>query len=369
MPEILAISQQQQTGITYYRHLMPHSSLKDVDILEAPIGTDGIHGIPDIELIKYKAVFFMRHISLLGKTKEVCDRLHSLGVKVIFDMDDYWDLPTSHALYDTWDKQKIRQQTIDAFKYSDIVLTTTPRMYNLIQSYNKNCYILFNSVLETESQFKKRDITNRRVRFGWIGGVFHYHDIRMIQNTFKLIGQNKELLNNIQICLGGYTPGQKEYKNIELIMTNNYSYIDTEYKEYLKSDIRIGEHVSYDKPYRRLYSKDVHNYIDLYNDLDVCLAPLEDNPFNKCKSNLKVIEAGWMGKAIIASEFYPYTIDCNKNNSILVKDNKYGWYEAILQYMDKDKREQQANNLNKEIKSKYNIVTQNEFRKKIYDTI
>lgn len=367
--KILVISQKQQTGITYYRHNLPHRLLDGFDIVEAPIGVDAIERFPDEELKKFIAIFFMRHISIRGRTKHICERLKSLGIKIIFDIDDYWHLPTSHYLFNVWDKNKTTQQTIEAFKYSDVVLTTTPRMYNQIKAYNPNCYILFNSLYEKEKQLEIREIKNRRVRFGWIGGVYHLPDIKMIQNTFKLISQNKELVNNIQICLGGYTIGQREYAAIENIMSNNYSYIDNDYKEYLQSGTRMGEHISYDKPYRRLYSRDVFEYIDLYNDIDVALVPLENNQFNKSKSNLKVIEAGYMNKAVIASNVYPYTIDCNKTNSILVKDNKYGWYEAILQYMDKSKREEHAKKLNERIRSRYNIMLMNEWRKVIYEKI
>lgn len=369
MSKVLAITQTTQTGITYYRHTMPHTMLHDIDVVEAPIGVDAIDGLTDEQLKEFSAIFFMRHISVRSRTKQIVERLHNLGLKVIFDMDDYWHLPQHHKLYNEWDKNKICKQTIEAFKLADVVTTTTPRMYDLIKKYNKNCFILFNSINDNEKQFTKRDIKNRRVRFGWVGGVFHYNDIKMIQNTFKLISKNKELLNNIQICLGGYTAGQPEYRMIENIMTDNYSYIDSDYKDYLLSGTRIAEHVAFDKPYRRLYSRDVNEYIDIYNDLDVCLAPIEDNSFNKCKSNLKVIEAGWMGKAIIASDIYPYTIDCNKNNSILVSDNKYGWYEAILKYMDKNKREPDAKALEFDIKKKYNILTQNQWRKKIYELV
>jgi glycosyltransferase involved in cell wall biosynthesis len=366
--KILAITQKEPTGITYYRHNIPHRLL-EMEVVECPIGVDAIENIPDEKLKEFSAVFFMRHISVTGKTKSICERLKGLGLKVIFDMDDYWHLPPSHHLYTVWDKNKVGRQTIEAFIHSDVVLTTTPKMYNQIKVYNSNCYVLFNSLFEEEKQLQKREIKNKRVRFGWVGGVYHYADIKMIQNTFKLISANKELLKDIQICLGGYTEGQKEYRLIEQIMTNNYSYLDESYKEYLLSGIRMGEHITYNQPYRRLHSKGVYEYIDIYNDIDVALIPLENNPFNTSKSNLKVVEAGYMGKAVIASDVYPYTIDCDKTNSILVSDNKYGWYEAILQYMDKTKREEQATWLNEKIRSRYNILLMNEQRERIYKTL
>jgi hypothetical protein len=41
-------------------------------------------------------------------------------------------------------------------------------------------------------------------------------------------------------------------------------------------------------------------------DLDLMLAPLEDNRFNRCKSNLRVLEAGMIGACAIAQRLDPY---------------------------------------------------------------
>jgi hypothetical protein len=72
------------------------------------------------------------------------------------------------------------------------------------------------------------------------------------------------------------------------------------------------------------------------------LAPLVENTFNKVKSQLKVIEAGFHHKAIIAQDFGPYTIDLKNaikfgggfdesGNAILIDSNKNhkDWYGAV----------------------------------------
>src|SRR3990167_4322442 len=45
---------------------------------------------------------------------------------------------------------------------------------------------------------------------------------------------------------------------------------------------------------------------NIYNEIDVALVPLKENGFNKCKSELKIVEAGWMKKAVICSDMSPY---------------------------------------------------------------
>ena len=51
-----------------------------------------------------------------------------------------------------------------------------------------------------------------------------------------------------------------------------------------------------------------------YQNKGICLIPLESNKFTACKSNLKMLEAGWAKKPVIVSGVHPY----NK----LGKDNK-----------------------------------------------
>jgi hypothetical protein len=64
-----------------------------------------------------------------------------------------------------------------------------------------------------------------------------------------------------------------------------------------------------------------------YNELDVCLVPLVDSDFNRCKSELKMIEAGWFKKACICSDVIPYnTIDIAE---FVDNKHKLGWHYAM----------------------------------------
>jgi hypothetical protein len=60
--------------------------------------------------------------------------------------------------------------------------------------------------------------------------------------------------------------------------------------------------------YGRIQAADIYSYVGGYNFINATIAPLRDTKFNRLKSELKVVEAGWMGKAIIASEPSPTRI-------------------------------------------------------------
>ena len=93
-------------------------------------------------------------------------------------------------------------------------------------------------------------------------------------------------------------------------------------------------------PYLRVWTKPVNTYAMNYSKLDISLAPIKNHIFNRMKSQLKVIEAGFYKIALISSEIGPYTIDlklCVKEgqfvdgNAILVNEsrNHSDWNKAI----------------------------------------
>ena len=87
--------------------------------------------------------------------------------------------------------------------------------------------------------------------------------------------------------------------------------------------------------YRRVWTKPVTSYAKNYSKFDISLAPIKHHMFNKVKSQLKVIEAGFYKKALIASNFGPYTIDlthCLKNGNF--EDMGERLYEHVSQRYD-----------------------------------
>ena len=160
----------------------------------------------------------------------------------------------------------------------------------------------------------------------------------------------------------------------EEIFTNKYSTIDDDYKKFLL-EFKEGEYKSgNDLPYVRVWTKPVTTYAMNYSKFDISLAPIKNHIFNRMKSQLKVIEAGFYKKALIASEIGPYTIDlvhCLKNgefneegNAILIPENRNhsDWAKSIKKlvqnpHMIKELGERLYNT----VKDKYdlNIVTKN----------
>jgi hypothetical protein len=132
--------------------------------------------------------------------------------------------------------------------------------------------------------------------------------------------------------------------------------------------------------YRRVWTKPISTYASNYNLFDISLAPLEENIFNKVKSQLKVIEAGFHHKAIIAQNFGPYKIDLNNAiqygggfdmtaNGILVDSNKNhkDWYTSIKKLIQNPEVVTALqDNLHNTVKDTYSMDKVTENRRALY---
>jgi GT2 family glycosyltransferase len=64
--------------------------------------------------------------------------------------------------------------------------------------------------------------------------------------------------------------------------------------------------------------------------LDLALAPLEDHPFNACKSNLRLLEYGACGYPVVCSDLQPYRGDLPVTR---VRNRHRDWVEAIRTHL------------------------------------
>ena len=308
---------------------------------------------------KYQIVHVHRTIGNdYDASPKIIEWIKSLGIVVIVDLDDYW-LPTiDHPIHSLIVKHKIDEKIKANLKVASYVTTTTDIFANEIRKINKNVLVFPNAINPKEPQFNQPTLPSDKIRVGWLGGSSHNSDIGLLGD---FVQKNQDINDKIQYVLCGFdirgtvtemNPQTKEEKQRQIlphetvwvkyeeIFTNNYKTVDENYQKFLK-EFKEKEYVSdKDLPYLRVWTKPVNTYASNYSKFDISLAPIKNHIFNRMKSQLKVIEAGFYKKALIASEIGPYTIDlkhCLKNgeftdgNAILVPEsrNHSDWSKAI----------------------------------------
>jgi len=299
-----------------------HSDDFHVDIAYEP-------KIDDINYWKnYDIVHFHRSIGNdYDKAVSIIQNLNNLGIVTIMDLDDYW-LPTrEHPIHQLVIQHKLHEKILANLKVAKYVTTTTNVFASEISKVNKNVFVLPNAINPKEPQFSQETEKSEKLRFGWLGGSSHLHDLKLLDGTFSKLSSLKDKFS-VYLCgfdtrgtvteINKDTGEQKQraikpeetvWARYEEIFTNNYNLVTPEHKSQLikfeQSDL-----ISKDEYfYNRVWTKPVTTYASNYRWFDVSLAPIKNHIFNRVKSQLKVIEAGFYKKAIIASNIGPYTID------------------------------------------------------------
>lgn len=314
--------------------------------------------------------------------------LKKQGIIVIMDIDDYWNVDQRHPMYHQVRESKISEKKVEFLKLVDYVSTTTTVFAKTIKDRLnvKNVVIFPNAVDENEEQFKSKKISSEKIRFGWLGGSSHLHDISLLEQGISSI--HSAYKEKVQFVLCGFdtrgtvTEFNKETNQVikrpiqphetvwfkyESIFTDKYRVLDNNYKTHLFNFIDTP-YDDLDKPYVRRWTRDANSYATNYNYFDVSLAPLVENTFNAHKSQLKAIEAGFHKKALIASETLPYTLDLvnsiengifnSKGNALLVnpKKNHKQWAQHMKKLVENPSMiEDMGNRLYETVKEKFSL--------------
>lgn len=318
-----------KTGVGKFRSVDPHVMLQNNHSDEFHVDIDYEPKINDLNYWKqYDIVHFHRTIAHnYDDSVNLISRLNSLGIITIMDLDDYW-LPTKeHPVHQMVLQTELHKKIINNLKVAGHVTTTTSVFATEIAKYNKNVYVLPNAINPKEPQFNAKTEQSDKLRFGWLGGSSHLHDLKLLDGTINKLSPLKDKFS-MYLCgfdirgtvteINQQTKEQKQrdikpeetvWARYEEIFTDNYKMVDDNHKKYLMK-FSDEEYKSNILPfYNRVWTKPVTSYANNYKWFDVSLAPIKNHVFNRVKSQLKVIEAGFYKKAIIASNIGPYTID------------------------------------------------------------
>lgn len=392
-------------GVGYFRSLSPHVNLHKQfgDVFDVVIDYEPYS--KNEEFFKsFDIVHFSKNIGpSFERGNIILDFLKKNNIVSIMDIDDYWDLGSFHPMSRHYAKTAQKDKLISNIRKADYITTTTDIFADKIRQHNPNVFVLPNAIDTSEKQFIPNPIYSDKIRFGIICGSSHEHDINLLRGLTNML--SKDVLNKCQFVLCGFDlngtitekdaktgqiisrpikPQESVWYKYEKILTDDYKLVSNDFKNFLMKFIPNAEYpYNYNEMYRRCWTKNIHQYATHYNNIDVLLAPLKECDFNKYKSQLKVIEAGFFKKAIIAENFGPYTIDCvnifnkdgsiNENgNSMLVDVNKNHkqWHKYITRLVNEPELiKTLQNNLYNTVKDKYSIESVTKDRAKIYQEI
>ena len=389
------------SGVSKFRTVDPHVKLQNMYPDEFHVDIEYSVDTTNISFWKkYQIVHFHRNI---GNDYDYCPQfikyLQSIGIVVIMDIDDYW-LPTKeHPIQQIILQNKIHEKIIANIKVSDYITTTTEIFANEIRKYNKNVIVLPNAIDPNEGQFNEPTLPSEKIRVGWLGGSSHLHDLKLLDG---MVSKLSPIQDKLQYYVCGFdtrgsvteinqqtgektqrpiTPSETVWVKYEEIFTSKYKIITPKYKEFLDTFIE-GNYPSVEKEnYVRVWTRPVNSYAKNYSKFDISLAPIQNHIFNRMKSQLKVIEAGFYKKALIASNVGPYTIDLKHafdkgqftdGNALLVNENNNhsDWAKFVKKLVDNPNFiTDLGERLYETVSVKYNLQNVTELRKEFYKSL
>jgi glycosyltransferase involved in cell wall biosynthesis len=386
-------------GVGKFRSVDPHTMLQKLYGDDFHVDIDYEPKFSDANYWKnYQIVHFHRTLGPYEQCPQLLEVLKSMGIITILDIDDYW-LPTKeHPVYQLVLANKLDTLIKNNIKAVQYVTTTTPIFAEEIRKINKNVFVFPNAVNPEEPQFKEPTLESDKLRFGWLGGSSHLHDLELLTGTFSKLQQFKD---QYQLFLCGFDlrgtvteinqqtkeqrqrpilPHETVWAKYEAIFTDNYRLISQEHKDFLlqwKDEQYPGGY----QFYNRVWTKPVTSYARNYSLFDVSLVPIKNHMFNRMKSQLKVIEAGFYKKAIIASDLGPYQIDLKHSlnqgnfvdgNALLVEEkrNHSDWAYNIKKLIQNPTwAEDLGNRLYETVKDTYSLQNVTKNRAEFYKSL
>jgi len=390
-----------RTGVSKFRSVDPHINLQKMYPDEFWVDVDYQPKLEDdVFLQQYDLVVYHRSLGPdFAKSHKTVERLNTLGIASLCDLDDYWSPTADHPAHAIVKQNQLDYHIKESLKAAKNISTTTKVFAEEMKGFCDNIFIFPNTINPRERQFQPKKIDSNLMRIGWLGGSSHLADLEILRGLPGKLNMSHK--DKFQFVLCGYDlrgnvtminpetneqqvreiePHESVWYLFEKIFTDDFGVLSKEYKDFLhkfKKGRFDGEELL---PYKRVWTKPITTYASNYNNFDISLAPLKEHMFNKVKSQLKVIEAGFHKKALIAQDYGPYQIDCvnaieyggkinPKGNCLLVDTHKNHkqWYQYTKKLLDNPSLvEDLGEKLYEDIVPKYHIDVITEYRAEVY---
>jgi glycosyltransferase involved in cell wall biosynthesis len=293
-----------QTVSAYHRNILPAIHLRKrghtVDFLP-------------IQYFDYDIVVLSRYFA--STFQEQIDMLHLLGAKIVYETDDFViKIPSSHISYPLARKEAKTYYFL--LKAADIITCTTPYLKSKIEKdTDKKVRVVPNSL--DVSYWRERAGNNKKLRIGYAASDSHWQEL--------------DFILDVLIDL------QKDY-DFEVVFIG-LGINSLKHAVHLPHCGRLAKSILNKLP--KLKNLETTEWVPFYKypqflakaNLDIGLAPLIDNEFNRCRSCIKFYEYALVNTPTIASDVIPY----NTELKFLAKNKFADWKNKIRLLMEDEK--------------------------------
>ncbi|MEN9657060.1 MAG: hypothetical protein RL571_525 [Pseudomonadota bacterium] len=283
-----------QTGCGQYRILQPFAAMQEEQKISGAIAFELF---PAFELAKLApdVMVFQRQISAQQIDFLRLSKACAPSFKV-YELDDYLpNIPIKSAHRSHMPKDVVKSLR-KALTFVDRFTVSTDELASAYQGMHSVMHVVNNYLpVPLWGDLHSERNQGKKPRVGWAGGASHTGDLELIESVVKALAHEVEWVF-FGMCPDKLRPFVHEFH----------------------AGVPIG-----------LYPAKLASL-----NLDLALAPLEQNIFNQCKSNLRLLEYGVCGFPVICTDIAPYRGSLPVTR---VKNKHKDWVEAIRSHLaDRD---------------------------------
>ncbi|SDR88208.1 Glycosyltransferase, GT2 family [Halopseudomonas xinjiangensis] len=287
-------------GCGHYRVIQPFDALRDKGIVDGALSVGLMH-VADLERYDPDVVLLQRQIG--SDRLEALRRMKAFSRAFkVYELDDYLPgLPLKSAHRQHMPKDVLRSIK-RGLSYVDRFVVSTSALADVFAADHPSIHVVENR-LDPVWWGSLPEATRRqsgKPRIGWAGGASHTGDLELVYDVVKDLSEEVDWVF-FGMCPDKLRPHVHEFH----------------------AGVPIAQYPS------KLASLD----------LDLAIAPVEQNLFNECKSNLRLLEYGICGFPVVCSDVRCYQGQLPVTR---VKNRYRDWVDAIRQHLADPEASEQA---------------------------
>lgn len=273
-----------------YRVLQPFNALAQAALAQ---GGYSRYLLTPAQVERFKPDSVILQRQLLEPQINYVSRLKAFSTALkVYELDDYIiELPLGSQHRADFSREVVRSLR-KVLSLCDRFVVSTEPLAAALAGMHSDIRVVRNTLApESWKGLQGQRRSGPKPRVGWAGGLGHGGDLKMIVDVVRALAGEVDWVF-MGMCPDELLPFMAEYH----------------------------PGVPFDRYPERLASLD----------LDLALAPLEQNRFNECKSNLRLLEYGACGFPVLCSDIEPYRCDLPVT---LVKNRYKDWLNAIRAHL------------------------------------
>ena len=313
-------------GIGWYRIINPLKKLQSATLV-GKFDLGGENRVKTAEYIKSKGdVMYIKYVDSFKAIMHMLAIRDSQGLKLVVDIDDnvFKVHPHNYAYKDTKPGSEAFRAFQYLFKEADALVCSTEPLAEDMKSYNDKVFVIPNSIDTEIWNVPLVKNTSEKIKIGWVYGPTHEQDVPVI------IPAIKEILKKYPNVEFNHIGWKSEYFDHFNDSQQKMIFGTSGYKEFPKFLAGLG--------------------------IDILIAPLIDDDFNKGKSNIKWMEAAMCEIPIICSDVYPYSNSITQGHDGYLAKTTSEWIKYFtLLIENKQKREEIGKNAKETVLKNYDV--------------